>query len=68
MMSDSCGVDLGQDFHVGSPFCSCQFLHWGRFPESFAVHGTDVGRSGEFFCLTSPLGTLGCLAGGFLFH
>ena len=23
---DSCGVNLGQDFHVGSPFCSCQLF------------------------------------------
>ena len=48
MASDSCGVDLGQDVHVGSTFCSCQFLLQGHFPESFAVHGTDVGRSGKF--------------------
>ena len=48
MGSDSCGVNLGQDFHVGSPFCSCQFLHQGHFPETFAVHGTDVGRPGQF--------------------
>ena len=32
----------------GFPFCSCQFLHQCHFPESFAVHGTDVGRPGKF--------------------
>ena len=67
MGSDSCGVNLGQDFHVGSPFRSCQFLHQGHFPESFAVQGTDVGRPGQFF-LTSLLNTLECLACGFLVH
>ena len=48
MGPDSYGVNLGQEFHVGSPFCSCQFLHQGHFPETFAVHGTDVGRPGQF--------------------
>ena len=48
MGSDSCSVNLGQDFHVGSQFCSCQLLHQGHFPETFAVHGTDVGRLGKF--------------------
>ena len=68
MGSDSCGVNLGQDFHVGSPFFSSQFLHQGHFPETSAVHGTDVGRPGKFSVLTSLLGTLGCLAGGFFVH
>ena len=48
MGSDRCGVNLGQDVHVGSPSSSCQFLHQGHFPESFAVHGTDVGGPGKF--------------------
>ena len=48
MESDGCGLNLSQDFHVGSPFCSCHFLHQGHFPESFAVHGIDVGEPGRF--------------------
>ena len=48
MGSECCDVNLGQDFHVGSPCCSCQFLHHGHFPESFAVRGTDVGRPDKF--------------------
>ena len=38
----SCGVNLGQDFNVDSPFCLCQFSSSGPFQDSFAVHGTDV--------------------------
>ena len=45
---DSCGVNLGPDFYVSSPFCSCQFLNQSHFPKTFTVHSTDVGRPGQF--------------------
>ena len=54
MGSGSCDVNLGQDVHVGSLFCSCQFLDQGQFPLSFAVHGTDVGRPGKFLSNFTP--------------
>ena len=67
MGSDSCGVNLGQDFDVSSPFCSCHFLHQAHFLRALLCMVMIWGDQVSFLSTFTPRYVGGILLVDFLF-
>ena len=63
--SGSCSVNQSQDFHVGSPVCSCQNLHQDHFPRALLCTVLVAGDQ-AIFCPALPQAGWSVLLGDFL--